>query len=476
MAQANLVELLLELHRTQCSCVVRFERGALKKQLILEQGCLCYGDSNVPEEHLAHVLIRLGFLKRTDLKKITELMKSGLSSEEAAVRAAGLTDEQLAAGIGDQAATILASLFAWQGCEPRLYGTERLPHRRCRLGIPLPQALVEAARCAVAARWLPASCATGSDLLQGETHLGARSLLPLNAAESYAYIQMLKEPSSASALAGLLPPCDCKQEELIQRLFLLGLVKFQSAAAPSAKAIKEQEISERVQEMLHGFEVANYYEILSVPTDARQSEIKSAYYELARRYHPDRFAASRDAGLHTQVEQLFTYITAAYGTLGDAALRAAYDEQRLKKESLVEATLQGRGVADADREKMAAAMFRAGLAACKCGDFQKAASRLRECVWLRPDSARFQHWLAVAQSEIPSLRKEAEQHFLKAIELDAMNPDSYLQLARLYLKVHLPIKAEGQLREALRWDPENQEASRLLQECGQSEGVKGSRG
>ena len=465
MAQPNLVDLLLELHRTRQSCVVRFERGPAKKQLVLEQGGLCYAESNVPEEHLAHFLIKLGSLSRTDLKKVAELMKAGMSSDEAAVRAAGLTGEQLAAGVGDQAVTILASLLSWQGCEPRLFSTQSLPQRRYRLDLPLPQALVDAARRAVAARSLPASCALGSEVIYADADPGARGLLPLNGAEAYVYVHVLKEPAPASTLAQLLPPGGCKPEDLLQCLLLLGLLKLQCGSAPSADAKKEQQVSGQVQEMLHRFEVGNYYEILSVPSSAQESQIKSAYYEMARLYHPDRFAASRNAELRAHVEQLFTYITAAYATLGDAGARAAYDDQRLKKESLVESTLQGRAMVDADREKMAHALFRAGQAAFKSGDFTKAVSRLRECVWLRADVARFQHWLAVAQSEIPSLRKEAEHHFLKAIELDSMNSESYLQLGQLYLKVHLPNKAEVQLKEALRWDPDNKEILRLLQEC-----------
>jgi curved DNA-binding protein CbpA len=462
LSRADLVELLLELHRTRRSGIVRFERGKAKKQLVLEQGNLSFAESNAPDEHLAHVLIRLGFLSRADLKKVAALMKGGLRADEAAARAAGLNDEQLASGLGDQAVMILASLFSWQGCEPRVFSAEVLPQRRCRLDLPLPRALVDAARRAAGAQSPSPCCVPGPEALHADSNLGARSLLPLNAAEAYAYAQILKEPAPASSLARTLPPGDCKPEELIRRLLLLGLLRGHSGAASSARATEESRIGEQVREMLQRFEVANHYEVLAVPSDAQEIEIKSAYYEMARRYHPDRFASSRDSELRAQVEQLFTYITAAYAALGDAGARASYDEQRLKKESLVESTLQGRAVVDADREKMADALYRSGRAALKNGDFNKAVSRLRECVWLRADVARFQHWLAVAQSEIPALRKEAEQHFLKAIALDTVNADSYVRLGKLYLKVNLPIKAEAQFLEALRWDPENREASRLL--------------
>jgi predicted Zn-dependent protease len=129
----------------------------------------------------------------------------------------------------------------------------------------------------------------------------------------------------------------------------------------------------------------------------------------------------------------------------------------------VEATLQGRAAVDAEKEKMAETLFRAGRTSLMNREFDKAVSQLRECVWLSPDSARFHRFLGTAQAEISVLRKEAEQNLLKAIALENMNPDNYLELGKLYLKVNLPKRAEAQFHEALRWDSENPEALRMLQ-------------
>jgi len=68
------------------------------------------------------------------------------------------------------------------------------------------------------------------------------------------------------------------------------------------------------------------------------------------------------------------------------------------------------------------------------------------------------------------MRKEAEQHLLKSIELDGMQAEPYLALGKLYISVNLPRRAETQLQEALRWDPENSEAQKLLHELGTARG------
>jgi curved DNA-binding protein CbpA len=460
----KLVDTLLELHRTQCSCVLRLEHGAVKKQLFVSRGNIACAESNLPNEHLVQVLMELDLIARKDLQKISRLMKSGKTSEEAVALATGLDETSLAEAMREQAERILASFFAWSGYGMRLFDGNAGARRGCDLSLPMPNALVLAARRAVKDRTLPASCATLAGLIAADPAVGLRTSLPLSRAEAYAYSQVTS-PTPVAQLLPLLPHGEAKPEESLQCLLLLGLLRMQTEAPdPTAAASLQEEIlSAQVDDLLTHFEVANPYEILGVPPDARDEEIKAAYHEMARHYHPDRFEAKGTSpGFRARVERLFTYITGAYTTLGDPVVRANYDDTRLKQESQVEATLQSRAAAGADKDKMAEILFRSGRVSCKNKDFEKAVQQFRECVWLRSNTARYHHYLAVAQSEIPALRKEAEQHFLKAIELENMNPDTYLQLGKLYLKVNLPKRAEAQFCEALHWDSENAEARKLL--------------
>jgi hypothetical protein len=60
----------------------------------------------------------------------------------------------------------------------------------------------------------------------------------------------------------------------------------------------------------------NYYEILGVSQDTTEEEIKKAYRELAKKYHPDKDEGS---------EEQFKQINLAYATLSDSLKRADYD-------------------------------------------------------------------------------------------------------------------------------------------------------
>jgi len=62
----------------------------------------------------------------------------------------------------------------------------------------------------------------------------------------------------------------------------------------------------------------DYYQILGVPRDASDVDIKKSYRKLARQYHPD---VSKDAA----AEDKFKEVNEAYDVLKDAEKRAAYD-------------------------------------------------------------------------------------------------------------------------------------------------------
>jgi len=62
----------------------------------------------------------------------------------------------------------------------------------------------------------------------------------------------------------------------------------------------------------------SYYDILGVSRDADEKEIRKAYRDLARKYHPD---VCKDDG----AEERFKRINEAYSVLSDAQKRAQYD-------------------------------------------------------------------------------------------------------------------------------------------------------
>ena len=63
----------------------------------------------------------------------------------------------------------------------------------------------------------------------------------------------------------------------------------------------------------------DYYEVLGLSKGASQDEIKRAYRQLAKKYHPD---INKEPG----AEEKFKEINEAYDTLSDEQKKARYDQ------------------------------------------------------------------------------------------------------------------------------------------------------
>jgi hypothetical protein len=215
------VEKLCELYRNQRSGVLRLERGPAKKQIVLSFGRIACAESTLPEEHLARVLLRMGTLERSDFAPITSQIKKGKPVDAAILEASKLDRPRLEEGVREQAISILTSLFGWEDAASRFYPGDGLVKRDLDLRLDTPEALVSAARRAAEEQALPPALTDPRRVLCRSSPANVLDW-PLDRQEAFAYASTF-DPISIGDLIRVIPAGTVKPENLLFRLFLLGI-------------------------------------------------------------------------------------------------------------------------------------------------------------------------------------------------------------------------------------------------------------
>jgi curved DNA-binding protein CbpA len=231
----------------------------------------------------------------------------------------------------------------------------------------------------------------------------------------------------------------------------------------------------------------DHYQMLGVRRTASASDIKRAYYALAKRFHPDRFRRDTDDEQLARIQSAFAQIAQAYDILKNQTTRAGYDSKLLKQEAAMRGSKatpqppkagadQGREISKAKSDVQAPPAnqqsgpnayqveekFQQGLSALQKGDNTSAIAALGEAARLAPTESRYRAYFGQALASQERLHHNAEAELKAAISLDADNAAYRVMLAELYLKIGLLKRAQGELNRALAADPRNEAARRLL--------------
>lgn len=163
-------------------------------------------------------------------------------------------------------------------------------------------------------------------------------------------------------------------------LFPIPWDEYQSehAAVPGV----DPNIQREVDYVFDNLEYLDFYQLFGVaPADDRKA-LRTSYFDLSKRFHPDKFYSDDAPALKERVATIFRYVTKGYETLSKPNKRAAYDEALRQARDAAAAS-------DAEEERkraMAAEMLerRAGQLEQQ-GHFAQAAGELKKVGALRRD-------------------------------------------------------------------------------------------
>jgi len=124
-------------------------------------------------------------------------------------------------------------------------------------------------------------------------------------------------PPKVAAPAGKPAPAAAKNGPAAAKAAPVA-TKGAPAAAPTLDALRAE--AERVRD-------ADHFQVLGITREADGSRIKTAYFQLARTFHPDAARDGEDQEARTLRATIFARVAAAWAALENDAARAAYTEE-----------------------------------------------------------------------------------------------------------------------------------------------------
>jgi tetratricopeptide (TPR) repeat protein len=270
-----------------------------------------------------------------------------------------------------------------------------------------------------------------------------------------------------AALAGLVavgrlhdpqrPPAAPQDSGLLRLVELL--------AARIAASLRERPLGllddahrRRVEAVAREAEGRTHYELLGVAPDASAEAIQVAFENLARLIHPVH--AERGAlGLsRASLMRLFERAVGAYRTLGDPALRAAYDASHQIEPNRA---AESGGERRAELEELARREFDRARFEELNGDLHSALVLYEQVVELAPSA---DHLLALArlQAKNPAWNSRALATVQRALEIAPQQPELLFLAGELYERAGQAERAAGYFQECAGRTPSHAGAQAAL--------------
>lgn len=433
---------------------LRIRGDNFERCLYFIAGNLCFAKTNVLHERLGEILFRTGKIDQAQFGKIQKLLsgqKNKIGSIMVAHNLISQNDLQLA--LIYQVRVIALSTFSLSSGEWEFTSVLPAIPEDSKFQVELPAVFSEGVK-------------RFKSLALFKNNFSSRSLLTklisselknlLNSAEIGFYKELANHSSEQSGqIAARMNVPDEFFWQNLMLFYLLNILEFAAITVDKDASKSFDELSS-LYEKLKTKEI-DYYELFNLKNTVAFSEIKDAYYQYAKKFHPDRFGDSRDPELKEKANFVFSLINKAFEVLSNEEKRREYDTKGYKE-------IQNMDKVNENLVEKANLFYRKAKSLYAQKKFLEAASFLEEAVRNDRNKAPYFLLLGLSQSNIPALRRVAEKNLQKVVEMEPWNAEPLAALGLLFLAEKLDKRAESFFRKALAIDPDHEVALNKIAE------------
>jgi hypothetical protein len=310
--------LFRSIYRGRRTGVLRFIREDECRRVRFMSGHIVHGEASVEELRLGEVLVAARRLDPAVLAHAVEVMQRERKRLGAVLTEMGLLDEKgLEEALALHLRAILTSVFALR--DGAYTFQEQDPETFPEGGWPLAISTGEAVLAAVRALRVrdDVRFALGDldrVLLASDDPLVLYQRMDLGPEDAFLLSRIDGTRSAREALIAARLPAPSAERSLLA-LLCTGLVEYTADGPRPAETISADQVRREVLELHGSLARRSDHEVLGVPRGASASDLKAAYFRLARRYHPDVMHEPGLADLRDELEAVFFRLHDAYRAL-----------------------------------------------------------------------------------------------------------------------------------------------------------------
>lgn len=469
LTEDSLPILLNQLYKDQATGVLNLLREKTKKIVYFKGGYPIFARSNILGECLGQMLVKEGMISQEDCDRSLEQSKETKRLQGTVLIEMGLlSPEEVHDALRRQVTEKLLSTFLWSDGTYRFSPAKKFKKNVTEIELS-PSALVLQG---ISGYW-PVE-RLDRFLVPYRQEFLSQAKSPLFRFQEMGLSQrgeaIFEECLGDLTLEQILqrfPLSRREAQQILAALLLSGMVSASSSATVldhtgQEKRRKEQpqdeELRKKILDDYQRILQEDYFAALGVSRQCDEQEVKRAYYQLAKEYHPDRFLGlglSQD--IEQKVKELFQYLTHAYSVLGDKEASASYLDE------LVNGPKQSVNVSQVIEAETA---YQRGYALLKVQKYKDSVEYLRQAVEMSPKEPEYLTCYAWAIYKADPTRVESQNRALEILvtsrELNPRMEQTHLYLGHVYRSLKKERHAEKSFELAVQANPGCTEALREL--------------
>jgi curved DNA-binding protein CbpA len=478
LSQYRISDVLIGLQRTLKTGMLEVKHGPVVKQIFFRSGNPVFATSSQERDRLGDVLLKKRIITREQYHRAAEMKKE--TGERYAVILVNLgfvKPAELFAGAKIQVQRIIASIFLMRDGEFAFFEGPLPMAKVVPLNISLSNLIYRQVKNHADVE-LVRDHLLGSivDFSKTPLNLFQNVRLSRKDRELLAFVDGKTRITDVIKLSGANGPDALKSIFALLEAKILEIRKRnESSSGLTSEEVFSQtktsppELIEMIEHMHADYEKLGYYGVLGLDLFASSAEkIKKAYYQAAKRFHPDRhFGLPEETKM--KLTEIFTYITNAYITLSDQKKKLEYDKRMKKKTAPGFSVIQD-GVDDsstgihermAQNAEIARKKFNKGLEKGWRGLFEDAAHSFAAAIYFDGSvpEYHFHYGRCLVKLQRP---KEAIAALNRALEMDPHKPDVLAELGHAYIQLGFSLRAKSCFEKALKLHASHKRAAEGL--------------